>query len=183
MAKIKLLKCNSYNYSTSIVSDSVNRGTSTARRTHASLYDWIVYKRGSKARERKEKNSSAARYFMRSSSHVTRVYHNPRLPRSTVFHQRRNIDCAVPYEAPRELIRFCYLCLMSTNCLSKNHLSTNCRLHTASASTPATAPQPAPAPAPTRSIPGILFKYWWLATSWYTNANRANQAGTAALNS
>jgi len=56
----------------------------------ASLYDWIVYKRGSKARERKEKNSSAARYFMRSSSHVTRVYHNPRLPRSTVFHQRRN---------------------------------------------------------------------------------------------
>jgi len=29
----------------------------------ASLYDWIVYKRGSKARERKEKNSSAARYL------------------------------------------------------------------------------------------------------------------------
>jgi len=27
---------------------------------------------------------------MRSSSHVTRVYHNPRLLRSTVFHQRRN---------------------------------------------------------------------------------------------
>jgi len=36
-----------------IVSDSVNRGTSTARRTHASLYNYIVYKRGSKARERK----------------------------------------------------------------------------------------------------------------------------------
>ena len=29
----------------------------------ASLYNWIVYKRGSKARERKEKNSSAARYL------------------------------------------------------------------------------------------------------------------------
>ena len=72
------------------VSDSVNRGMSTARRAHASLYDWIVYKRGSKAREREEKNSSAARYFMRPSSHVTRVCHNPRLPRSTVFHQRRN---------------------------------------------------------------------------------------------
>ena len=35
------------------VSDLVNRGTSIARRMHASLYDWIVYKRGSKARERK----------------------------------------------------------------------------------------------------------------------------------
>ena len=35
------------------VSDSVNRGTSIARRMHASLYDWIVYKRGSKAKERK----------------------------------------------------------------------------------------------------------------------------------
>ena len=35
------------------VSDSVNRGTSTARGTHASLYNWIVYKQGSKARERK----------------------------------------------------------------------------------------------------------------------------------
>jgi len=35
------------------ISDLVNQGISTARRTHASLYDWIVYKRGSKARERK----------------------------------------------------------------------------------------------------------------------------------
>jgi hypothetical protein len=35
------------------ISDLVNRGISIARRTHASLYDWIVYKRGSKARERK----------------------------------------------------------------------------------------------------------------------------------
>ena len=26
------------------VSDSVNRGMGTARRMHASLYDWIVYK-------------------------------------------------------------------------------------------------------------------------------------------
>ena len=64
---------------------------STARRTHASLYNWIVYKRGSKARERKEKNSSAARYFMRSLSYVTCVYHNLCLPSSTVFHQHRNI--------------------------------------------------------------------------------------------
>src|SRR6266700_5196783 len=39
--------------SPSFVSDSVNRGTSTAKRMHASLYDWIVYKRGSKAREMK----------------------------------------------------------------------------------------------------------------------------------
>jgi hypothetical protein len=35
------------------VSDLVNRGTSTAKRMYASLYNWIVYKRGSKARERK----------------------------------------------------------------------------------------------------------------------------------
>ena len=35
------------------VSDSVNRGMSTAKRMYASLYDWIVYKRGYKARERK----------------------------------------------------------------------------------------------------------------------------------
>src|SRR6266702_5234948 len=35
------------------VSDSVNRGTSTARRMQASLYDWIVYQRRYKARERK----------------------------------------------------------------------------------------------------------------------------------
>jgi len=56
-----------------------------------SLYNWIVYKRGSKARERKEKNSSAAQYFIRSLSYVTYIYHNPHLPKSTVFHQRRNI--------------------------------------------------------------------------------------------
>jgi hypothetical protein len=35
------------------VSDLVNQGTSTVKRMYASLYDWIVYKRGSKARERK----------------------------------------------------------------------------------------------------------------------------------
>src|SRR5438105_3045236 len=35
------------------VSDSVNRGTSTARRMQASLYDWNVYQRRYKARERK----------------------------------------------------------------------------------------------------------------------------------
>jgi len=28
---------------------------STARRTYASLYDWIVYKRGSKAREKERR--------------------------------------------------------------------------------------------------------------------------------
>jgi len=38
--------------SKSCVIDLVNRGISTARRAHASLYNWIVYKRGSKARER-----------------------------------------------------------------------------------------------------------------------------------
>ena len=35
-----------------IVSDSVNRGISTARRMHASLYNWIVYKQRSKAKEK-----------------------------------------------------------------------------------------------------------------------------------
>ena len=35
-----------------IVSDLVNRGISTAK-GRVSLYDWIVYKRESKARERK----------------------------------------------------------------------------------------------------------------------------------
>ena len=35
------------------VNDSVNRGMGTAKGMHASLYEWIVYKRGSKARERK----------------------------------------------------------------------------------------------------------------------------------
>ena len=35
------------------VSDSVNRGMSTARKMQASLYDWIVYQRRYKARERK----------------------------------------------------------------------------------------------------------------------------------
>src|SRR6266705_6958685 len=35
------------------VSDSVNRGTSTARRMQASLYDWIVYQRRYKAKEGK----------------------------------------------------------------------------------------------------------------------------------
>ena len=35
------------------VSDSVNRGMSTARRMQVSLYDWIVYQRRYKARERK----------------------------------------------------------------------------------------------------------------------------------
>jgi len=36
-----------------LVSDSVNRGTSTAKRMHAKLYNWIVYKQKSKAKERK----------------------------------------------------------------------------------------------------------------------------------
>ena len=35
------------------ISDLVNRGTSIARGIYTSLYNWIVYKRGSKARERK----------------------------------------------------------------------------------------------------------------------------------
>jgi len=41
------------------VSNSVNRGTSTAGGTRKPV-QLVVYKRGSKARERKEKNSSAA---------------------------------------------------------------------------------------------------------------------------
>src|SRR6266699_3737847 len=46
------------------VSDSVNRGTSTAKRMQASLYDWIVYKRGSKARERKgEEGQRRSRFY------------------------------------------------------------------------------------------------------------------------
>jgi hypothetical protein len=32
---------------------------STARRTYASLYDWIVYKRGSKAREKERRRVAA----------------------------------------------------------------------------------------------------------------------------
>ena len=41
-----------------IVSNSVNQGMSTARRMHASLYNWIVYKQRSKAKE-KEKGGQA----------------------------------------------------------------------------------------------------------------------------
>src|SRR6266702_4787582 len=37
------------------VSDLVNRGTSTARKMQASLYDWIVYQRRYKAKERKRR--------------------------------------------------------------------------------------------------------------------------------
>jgi len=36
-----------------IVSDLVNQGISIVRRTHESLYNWIVYKQGFKAKERK----------------------------------------------------------------------------------------------------------------------------------
>ena len=43
-----------------IVSNLVNQGMSTARRMHASLYNWIVYKQGSKAKEKeKEKGGQA----------------------------------------------------------------------------------------------------------------------------
>ena len=41
-----------------VVSDSVNRGTSTARRMQASLYDWIVYQRRYKAGEKEKKRTS-----------------------------------------------------------------------------------------------------------------------------
>ena len=40
------------------VSDLVNRGISIVRRTYASLYDWIVYKRGSKAREKERRRAA-----------------------------------------------------------------------------------------------------------------------------
>ncbi len=53
---LKNLICFSYT-----VSDSVNRGMSTAGRTRASLYDWIVYKRGSKAKEKERKRQVATR--------------------------------------------------------------------------------------------------------------------------
>ena len=43
------------------VSGSVNRDIIIARRTHASLYDWIVYKRGFKAREKERKRQAATR--------------------------------------------------------------------------------------------------------------------------
>jgi hypothetical protein len=35
------------------ISDLINQGISIARRTYISLYNWIIYKQGSKARERK----------------------------------------------------------------------------------------------------------------------------------
>src|SRR6266700_2209749 len=80
-----------------IVSDSVNRGTSTARRMQASLYDWIVYQRRSKAREREgEEEQRRSIFYMAPWS---RDCYCPRLsetvcdcpPQSTVFHQCRNI--------------------------------------------------------------------------------------------
>jgi hypothetical protein len=37
------------------ISDLVNQGTSIARRMYASLYNWIVYKQGSKAREKERR--------------------------------------------------------------------------------------------------------------------------------
>jgi len=46
-----------------IVSNLVNRGISMVGGTRKPV-QLVVYKRGSKARERKEKNSSAARYFI-----------------------------------------------------------------------------------------------------------------------
>ena len=87
------------------VSNSVNRGTSTARRMQASLYNWIVYQQRYKAKERKGErktgsavgsykyqedrqgasskraNGSVAEYgrnFVRSFCHMT-----PGLPSST----------------------------------------------------------------------------------------------------
>ena len=37
----------------SAVSDSVNRGISIVKKIRTSLYNWIIYKQGSKAKERK----------------------------------------------------------------------------------------------------------------------------------
>ena len=63
------------------------------------------------------------------------------------------------------LFRYYYLCLMSMNWLSTNWLFTNWLCEHVRARARARAPATVPPPAPTRSIPGILFKCGWLATS------------------
>jgi hypothetical protein len=52
-----------------LATQSIEARTRQERRV--SLYDWIVYKRGSKAKEKeRKKTSSTARSFIQSSSHV-----------------------------------------------------------------------------------------------------------------
>ena len=50
------------------VSDLVNRGTSTARRMLASLYDWIVYQRRYKAIERKIGSTIGSYKYLRRAA-------------------------------------------------------------------------------------------------------------------
>ena len=75
-----------------LVSDSVNRGMGTAEGMHASLYDWIVYKRGSKARERKgeegERRSKIYTIFDHMTATVQDLSNTVRncLLQSSVFH-------------------------------------------------------------------------------------------------
>ena len=66
-----------------IVNDSVNPGTSTAGRTHASMHNWVVYQRGSK-----EKNSSAARSRVFTRLQLSAIFCR-NLPQSAVFCQYR----------------------------------------------------------------------------------------------
>jgi len=49
-----VININGWSFMTT-VSDSVNRGTSAARRMQAGLYDWIVYQRRYKAKEKERR--------------------------------------------------------------------------------------------------------------------------------
>ena len=42
-----------------VVSDLVNQGISMTKRMHISLYDWIVYKQESKAKEKERRGQAA----------------------------------------------------------------------------------------------------------------------------
>jgi len=59
----------------------------------ASLYDWIVYKRGSKARERKgeERKHRSKLYTILWLHNGTLPLHNSNLQQSTAMCQRHNI--------------------------------------------------------------------------------------------
>ena len=58
------------------ISDSVNQDISTARRTRASLYDWIVYKRESKAKEKERKRQVVHLRFYMTLRYITAIYGN-----------------------------------------------------------------------------------------------------------
>ena len=54
---------NTFDCDVACVSDSVNQGINIAKRMHASLYNWIVYKQKSKAKERKEEEGQCRKGF------------------------------------------------------------------------------------------------------------------------